>query len=201
MSGRNKNSDLSPTTVDVRPRAIGWVALPLALFASVAFLFAVALKPGGDPSRLPSVLIGKPSPAYKFAAIDGLGAAASGFDQTALTSGRPTILNFWASWCAPCVDENTLLLQLAKRQDLAVVGVNVKDAPGAAKQFLTRYGNPFSLIGADSNGRGSIEWGVYGTPETFILNGRGQIIYKHIGPITQADLETKILPAIDAAKR
>ena len=192
--------DLSPN-LSRKPSAIGWVALPLALFAAVAFLFAVALKPGGDPSRLPSVLIGKSSPAYTFAPIDGLGAAASGFNQSALAAGRATILNFWASWCAPCVDENALLLELAKRKDVTVTGVNVKDTPAAAKQFLARYGNPFALIGADANGRGSIEWGVYGTPETFILNGRGQITYKHIGPITQADLETKILPAIEAAKR
>lgn len=192
---------MNETDLTTKPRAIGWVALPLALFASVALLFAIALKPGGDPSRLPSVLIGKPSPAYAFTPIDGLTVTANGFDQSALASGHPTILNFWASWCAPCVDEAALLLELAKRKDLAVVGVNVKDAPAAAKQFLNRYGNPFTLIGADANGRGSIEWGVYGTPETFVVNGRGQIVYKHIGPITQADLDTKILPAIEAAKR
>ncbi len=190
---------------DVEPsppaRAIGWVALPVVLFASVAFLFAVALKPGGDPSRLPSVFIGKASPAYAFSSIDGLGDLAKGFDQTAFVSGKPTLLNFWASWCAPCVDENALLVDLARRGDVIVAGVNVKDAPAAAKQFLNRYGNPFSKLGADANGRGSIEWGVYGTPETFILNGRGQITYKHIGPITQADLDAKILPALEAAKK
>ena len=196
MSGNDTNSDLSPER-----GTIGWVALPLALFGSVALLFAVALKPGGDPTRLPSVLIGKQSPAYAFAPIETLGANAGGFDQSAFATGHPTILNFWASWCAPCVDEAALLLELGKRRDLTIAGVNVKDAPAAAKQFLNRYGNPFTLIGADANGRGSIEWGVYGTPETFILNGRGQIIYKHIGAITQADLDTKIEPAIEAAKR
>ena len=184
-----------------KPKAIGWVALPVALFATIAILFAVSLKSGGDPSRLPSVFIGKSSPAYRFAPVDGLGDTATGFDQSTFAKGGVTLLNFWASWCAPCVDENALLVEFAKRGGFSIVGVNVKDAPAAARQFLNRYGNPFSLIGADANGRGSIEWGVYGTPESFILNGRGQIVYKHIGPITQADLESKILPAIEAAKK
>ena len=193
-----------------KPRTIGWVALPVALFATIAILFAVALKPGGDPSRLPSVFIGKPAPAYTFAAIPDLGTLATGpngFDQSAFAkrqnaaNNNVTVLNFFASWCAPCVDEHPQLVTIAKRPGVTLTGVNVKDEPANARQFLSRYGNPYSTLGADRNGRGSIEWGVYGTPETFILNGRGQIIYKHIGPIQPSDLETKIYPAIEAAKK
>lgn len=185
-------------------RRIGWVALPVAIFGTIAFLFAVALKPGGDPSRLPSVFIGKPAPAYAFAAIPELATAtpvATGFNQSAFATGpNVTVLNFFASWCAPCVDEHPQLVEIGKRPGVTLAGVNVKDDPSAARQFLSRYGNPFAVIGADRNGRGSIEWGVYGTPETFILDPQGRITFKHVGPISQADLAAKIYPAIDAAR-
>lgn len=187
---------------ETKPRTIGWVALPVVLFATVALLFTAALTSGNDPSRLPSVFIGKPAPAFAFAAIPDLGSSASktnGFDQSALADGRVTVLNFWASWCAPCIDEHPQLVTLGTFPGVTLVGVNVKDDPAAARQFLARHGNPFAILGADRNGRGSIEWGVYGTPETFVLNGRGAIVYKHVGPITEADLKGKIGRAIEAA--
>jgi cytochrome c biogenesis protein CcmG, thiol:disulfide interchange protein DsbE len=189
-----------PTTTK---SGLGWVALPVVLFATVAALFAVSLK-SGDPSRLPSALIGKPTPAYAFAPIADLAAAASpvnGFDQANLANGTVTVVNFWASWCAPCVEEHAQLTALKARPGVTVAGVNVKDDPANARQFLSRYGNPFAMLGADRNGRGSIEWGVYGTPETFIVDGQGRIAYKHVGPIAPADIEKKILPAIAAAAR
>ncbi len=202
--------DARPKDDQPKPRTIGWVALPVALFATIAILFAVALKPGGDPSRLPSVFIGKQAPAYTFVAIPGLATIATGpngFDQSAFANAansaisNVTVLNFFASWCAPCVDEHPQLVTISKRPGVTLVGVNVKDDPSAARQFLIRYGNPYATLGADRNGRGSIEWGVYGTPETFILNGRGQITFKHVGPIQAADLESKFYPAIEAAKK
>lgn len=180
-------------------RGIGWVALPVVLFASVAVLFGVALQPGRDPTRLPSMFIDKSAPAFAFTPIEGLGE--TGFDQTAFAGGGVTVLNFWASWCAPCIDEHPQLVALKGKAGVTVAGVNVKDEPANARQFLNRYGNPFGRLAADRNGRGSIEWGVYGTPETFILNGKGQITYKHVGPITESDVTAKILPAIEAAKR
>jgi len=186
------------------PRRIGWVALPVAIFGTIAILFATALKPGGDPSRLPSVFIGKPAPAYAFAAIPELAATATaaGFDQSALAKGATvTVVNFFASWCAPCVDEHPQLTTIAARPGVRLFGVNVKDDPAAARQFLSRYGNPYAAIGADRNGRGSIEWGVYGTPETFILDSAGRIAFKHVGPISQSDLAAKIYPAIEAASK
>ena len=187
---------------ETKPRTMGWVAFPLVLFATLAVLFAVSLK-SGDPSRLPSAFIGKSARPYAFAPIEALGSAgpaANGFDEKALANGTVTVLNFWASWCAPCVDEHPQLVALKGRPGVTIGGVNVKDDPSAARQFLNRYGNPFNLVGADRNGRGSIEWGVYGTPETFIVNGQGVITYKHVGPITPESLEKKILPAIEAAK-
>jgi cytochrome c biogenesis protein CcmG, thiol:disulfide interchange protein DsbE len=186
-----------------KPARVGWVALPVVLFATLAVLFAVSLK-SGDPSRLPSALIGKPVPAFAFTPIDGLGSvgpATNGFDQAAVAKGRVSVVNFWASWCGPCVEEHAQLVALKAQPGLQVVGVNVKDDPGAAKQFLARYGNPYEMIGADRVGRGSIEWGVYGTPETFIINGAGKITFKFVGPITAAALSEKILPAIEAARK
>ncbi len=182
-------------------RGLGWVALPVVLFATLAVLFAVSLK-SGDPSRLPSALIGKPAPSYAFAPIENLAAAASpmnGFDQAGLATGKVTVVNFWASWCAPCVEEHPLLTALKAQPGVTVAGVNVKDDPANARQFLSRYGNPYAMLGADRNGRGSIEWGVYGTPETFIIDGRGRIVYKHVGPLAPEHIERKILPAIAAA--
>jgi cytochrome c biogenesis protein CcmG/thiol:disulfide interchange protein DsbE len=183
------------------PRGWSWLALPLVIFAGMAGLFAVALR-SGDPSRLPSAFIGKPAPAYAFTPLEGVSVPkANGFDQSALKTGKPVVVNYWASWCAPCVEEHPQLVALAAKADVIVAGVNMKDDPTDARRFLARYGNPFALLGQDRSGRGAIEWGVYGTPETFILNGRGEIVAKHVGPISKADLERKILPAIEAARR
>ncbi len=190
-------------TTNPKPIRLGWVALPVVLFATLAVLFAVSLK-SGDPSRLPSALIGKTVPAFAFTTIPELGSAgpaANGFDQTVLGMGRVSVVNFWASWCAPCVLEHPQLVALKARPGVAVIGVNVKDDPAAARQFLVRHGNPYAVVGADRVGRGSIEWGVYGTPETFIVDGAGKITFKFVGPITAEALAEKILPAIDAAAK
>lgn len=182
-------------------RGFGWLAAPLVIFASVVVLFGVALR-SGDPSKLPSAFIGKPAPVYAFTAIEGLteASAATGFDQAALAKGQVSVVNFFASWCAPCVDEHPQLAALKARGVAAMIGVNVKDEPAAARQFLNRFGNPYGVIGADRAGRGSIEWGVYGTPETFIVDGKGVITFKFVGPITKKALEDEILPAIERAK-
>ncbi len=110
------------------------------------------------------------------------------------------MVNFWASWCAPCVAEHPLLIALKQKTGVAILGVNYKDQPAAARRFLGRYGNPFAAVGADANGRIAVEWGVYGMPETFVLDGRGRIIYKHVGPLSPDVLDTKIVPAIIAAR-
>ncbi|MEI9901373.1 MAG: DsbE family thiol:disulfide interchange protein [Hyphomicrobium sp.] len=185
-----------------RKRRLGWVAAPLIIFAAIIAVFGFALQEG-DPSRLPSALIGKPAPATQFPAVEGLLNAEKpvpGFTSAELATGKPIIVNFWASWCVPCAEEQPLLVDLQQRSGVALYGVNYKDDPVSARRFLGRYGNPFAAVGADAAGRGAIEWGVYGMPETFVLNGRGEIVFKHVGPISAASIETKLLPAIARAQ-
>ncbi len=182
-------------------RGLSWLIAPVLIFASVAALFALALRTA-DPSKLPSAFIGKPAPALQLTALDGLsdGKAIPTFDSARLASGNVSIVNFWASWCAPCVAEHPLLETLKTTAGVDVYGINYKDSPEDAVRFLGRYGNPYTAIGADVKGRNGIEWGVYGTPETFIVNGRGEIVYKHVGAITEDSLKAQLLPAIAKAK-
>ena len=180
-------------------RALLW---PLAIFAVLAAIFAFALR-SGDPSKLPSALIGKHVPAIELAPVEGLtdgNGPVGGFTGIDLAKGHVSVVNFWASWCLPCVQEHPLLVALKERTGVRVYGVNYKDQPAAARRFLGRYGNPFVAVGVDGNGRAAIEWGVYGMPETFVVNGRGEIVYKHVGPITPEALESRIMPAIRAAQ-
>jgi len=165
-------------------------------------IFAFALRMG-DPSKLPSALIGKHAPAVALSPIEGLTDGTHpvpAFSAADLAQGHVSVVNFWASWCVPCVQEHPLLVVLKERTGVRLYGVNYKDQPAAARRFLGRYGNPFAAVGADSNGRAAIEWGVYGMPETFVLNGKGEIVYKHVGPISPESLESKVIPAIRAAE-
>ena len=185
-----------------RPQGRRPLLWPLAIFAILALLFAFALR-SGDPSKLPSALIGKRVPEIGFAGLDGLKDGqqpVAGFAAAELATGKVTVVNFWASWCVPCVQEHPILSALKQRTGTAIFGVNYKDETSQARRFLGRYGNPFTAVGVDADGRGAIEWGVYGMPETFIINGRGEIVYKHVGPISAESLETKLIPAITAAQ-
>lgn len=180
----------------------GWLMAPVLIFAAMAALFAFALT-SGDPTKLPSALIGRPVPPTTFPALEGLlagGQPMAGFQAADLAKGRVSVVNFWASWCGPCIEEHPLLIELKARSGVDLYGVNHKDQPEAGRRFLGRYGNPFTSVGTDRNGRSAIEWGVYGMPETFVINGRGEIAYKHVGPISKESLETKLLPAIAAAE-
>jgi cytochrome c biogenesis protein CcmG, thiol:disulfide interchange protein DsbE len=181
-------------------RGLSWVVVPVIAFAALVALFAFALT-SGDPSRLPSALIGKPVPKMEFPALEGLleaGRPVPGFTSADLKGGV-SVVNFWAAWCAECAGEQELLLDLKTRTGVPIYGVNYKDDPVAARRFLGRYGNPFKAVGTDKGGRSAIEWGVYGMPETFVINGKGEIAYKHVGAITPESLETKLLPAIAQA--
>jgi cytochrome c biogenesis protein CcmG, thiol:disulfide interchange protein DsbE len=181
-----------------RSRALLW---PLAVFCALAALFALALR-SGDPSRLPSALIGKPAPQMTLAALPDLvngSRPVPGFASDEL-KGHASVVNFWASWCEPCEQEHPLLLALQARGVL-LYGVNYKDQASVARRFLDRHGNPFAAVGVDGSGRAGIEWGVYGMPETFVVDAKGLIVYKHIGPITAETLESKLMPAIAAAGR
>jgi cytochrome c biogenesis protein CcmG/thiol:disulfide interchange protein DsbE len=194
-------------TADARlPAASGgslkWVIAPVLVFAALVGLFAFALETG-DPSKLPSALIGKPVPATSFPAVEGLRESEKpvpGFTSSDLAGGKVSVINFWASWCAQCADEQALLLQLREQAGVPLYGVNYKDEAAAARRFLGRYGNPFKAVGTDANGRNAIEWGVYGMPETFVVNGNGQIVFKHVGAVTPESLQTRLIPAIAQAQ-
>lgn len=185
-----------------RKRGLGFVVAPLIIFLALAMMFAFSLT-SGDPSRLPSVLIGKPAPAFEFASLDGLKKQEQqvpGFSQADLAIGEPVVVNFWASWCVPCIAEHPHLIALGEKTGVKMFGVNYKDDPAAARRFMGRYGNPFASVGVDPTGRGAIEWGVYGMPETFVLNGKGEIVYKHVGPITEQSLRDAVIPAVEKAR-
>ena len=189
------------TTTQTKAGSRRWVLLlPLALFLGLAGLFMLRLG-AGDPSRIPSALIGHPVPQTDLPPVAGLTretAEVPGLDPAAF-KGKVTLVNVWASWCVPCHDEAPLLLALARDPRFRVVGINYKDAPDNARRFLGRYGNPFAAVGADANGRASIEWGVYGVPETFVIDAQGRIAFKLVGPITPDNLERTLKPALEKA--
>jgi len=176
------------------------VLLPLVAFLALAALFYFRLG-SGDPSKIPSALIGQPAPATDLAPLPGLerdGRAVPGLSN-ATFKGAVTLVNVWASWCVPCHDEVPFLQQLSKDKRIQLVGINYKDSPDNARRFLNRYGNPFVATGRDDNGRSSIDWGVYGVPETFLVGRDGRIAYKLVGPITADNLVRVLGPEIEKA--
>ncbi|MCB8819150.1 DsbE family thiol:disulfide interchange protein [Microvirga rosea] len=176
-------------TAAAAPRSRLLFILPVLVFLGLAALFVFRLG-DGDPSKIPSALIGKPAPVFTLAPLEGLTAAGKpvpGFSNADL-KGKVTVVNVWASWCAPCRQEHPLLVELAKDPAIRLVGINQKDNPDNARRFLGTLGNPFSAVGVDPNGRASIDWGVYGVPETFIVAPDGTIRYKQIGPLTPENM-------------
>lgn len=183
-----------------RPRRRLLVLLPLIAFAALAALFYGRLF-SGDPSRLPSALIGREAPALDLPALDGLtrdGASVPGL-STASLKGGVTVLNVFASWCAPCRDEHPFLVELSKQQGFRLVGLNYKDDGDNARRFLGRFGNPYAAVGVDAKGRAAIDWGVYGVPETFVIGKDGRIAYKYVGPIDEDGLKARLMPEIAKA--
>lgn len=183
-------------TAERRPLRWG-VALPFVIFAALAGLFWYALHTG-DPSRLPSALIGKPVPEFTLPPLEELkakdGSDVPGFDAADLATGKPTIVNVFASWCVPCLAEHPMLMALAEDQGIRLFGINYKDDPASARRFLGLHGDPFERVGADRTGRVAIDFGVYGVPETYVISGDGKIAYRHVGPLTEDAIKTKILP-------
>jgi cytochrome c biogenesis protein CcmG, thiol:disulfide interchange protein DsbE len=177
-----------PADRTTRPRR--WIVLlPLALFLALAALFYFRLG-AGDPSVIPSALIGHPAPDTDLPPVAGLmrdGKPVPGLSAADL-KGQVTVLNVWGSWCLPCREEAPVLMRMAADPRYRLVGLDYKDEPANALKFLERFGNPFVAIGADANGRGAIEWGVYGVPETFVIDRNGMIVFKLVGPITSANL-------------
>ena len=175
-----------------RPRR--WVfILPLVLFVALSGVFLMQLLSGKDASIVPSVLIGTKAPETDLPPLEGVGLP--GF-STEVLKGRVSLVNVWASWCVPCRQEHPLLMDLAKDGRFEIVGLNYKDKPGQARAFLADLGNPFTRLGVDQTGRAAINWGVYGVPESFIVDGKGIIRYKQVGPIQERDLRDTIRPIL-----
>ena len=190
-----------PSTSGAAPRSPRWlVALPLLGFIALAGIFLLRLH-GGDPSKIPPALIGRPAPPTVLPPLVGLvsnGTQVPGLDP-AVFKGKVSVVNVWASWCVPCHDEAPLLTKLGQDKRLQFVGINYKDAADNARRFLGRYGNPFGIVGVDGNGRASIEWGVYGVPETFVVGREGTIVYKMVGPVTSDNVDTVLKVEIEKA--
>lgn len=173
-----------------RPGNRIWTLLPAGIFAALAGAFSWGLMNPGDD--LPSALTGKPVPEFDLHPIGGRTAGLS----TADLQGEVSIVNVWASWCVPCRVEMPLLVELAGRDTVPIHGINYKDRPVAALRFLEETGDPYTRIGADRSGRASLDWGVYGLPETFVIDAHGRIAYKHVGPFDRRALEEEILPVV-----
>jgi cytochrome c biogenesis protein CcmG/thiol:disulfide interchange protein DsbE len=191
---------MSEKSTSTAPRTTFLMVLPLLAFIGLALLFWFRLG-SGDPSRIPSALIGRPAPQTTLPPLEGLqnnGTQVPGLAPAVFT-GKVSLVNVWASWCVPCHDEAPLLVDLARDARFQIVGINYKDAPDNARRFLGRYGNPFGIVGTDANGRASIEWGVYGVPETFIVGRDRKIVYKLVGPITPDNIKTVLMPEIEKA--
>ncbi len=189
-------------------RRVPWLfAIPLVLFGALSLVFLAGLF-SGNASKVPSALIGRPAPAIALDALEGLqqgGRPVPAFATADLAKGRATIVNVFASWCAPCRIEHPFLVAMAespavKQGKVAVVGINYKDEAENARRFLGALGNPFSAVGVDKAGRAAIEWGVYGVPETFLIGPDGRILDKHVGPLDADSAGRMLARAMALAK-
>lgn len=168
--------------------------IPLVLFIVMAVFLAIGLKL--DPRDIPSPLINKPAPEFN---LPILSEANKNLNKKDLL-GQVWLLNVWASWCASCRVEHPVFNELAKKNVLSIVGLNYKDEPKAAKQWLAQLGNPYQVSIMDQEGRTGIDYGVYGVPETFVIDKKGIIRYKLTGPVSVDDVQQILLPLIDKLK-
>ena len=169
------------------------IAPPL-IFAALAVMFYVGMN-RDDPNALPSAIAGNPAPPV---ALTDLGDEPAFTDETLRQPGVK-LVNYWASWCAPCRAEHPNLTALAE-EGIPIYGINYKDKPENALDFLAELGNPYAAMGADASGRTALDWGLYGVPETYVIDGEGKIVLRFAGPITQRVLEKTIRPAIEGSK-
>ena len=192
---------MSETGTALDARRIWLAALPLIVVVPIAALLLLRLF-AGDPAHIPSALIGKPAPGLNLPGYAG----GPGLADADLHSGHVTIVNVFGSWCEPCRGEQPLLMALSadptlKQLGVQILGVAQKDTPDAIKRYFDELGDPYTKIGLDDSGRAGIDWGVYGVPETFIVDGSGVIQLKHIGPLAEDDIAKEILPAVAAAAK
>lgn len=169
----------------VRPRRSRLLfVLPLLAFAGLGAFLAIGLT--RDPSQLPSALVGREPPQFTLPPLEGRDGR--GLARADLGKGQPMLVNFWASWCVPCRIEHPILDRLAE-EGVTIQGINYKDEPAKARAFLEDMGDPYALVGSDRNGRVAIDWGVYGVPETYVLDGSGRILYRQVGPLQERELK------------
>jgi cytochrome c biogenesis protein CcmG, thiol:disulfide interchange protein DsbE len=175
------------------PRVSPLVFIPPVAFAALAGLFAFGMM-RDDPNELPSALAGGPAPKTVVQPLGNI----THFDDAVLRDGRVKLVNFFASWCAPCRVEHPNLM-LLQAEGLPIYGINYKDDPANAVAFLAELGNPYAAAGADPDGQLAIDWGVYGVPETFVVDGEGKIIARLAGPATQRTIAERLRPALAEA--
>jgi cytochrome c biogenesis protein CcmG/thiol:disulfide interchange protein DsbE len=165
--------------------------LPLLAFCVLVAWFALALRPNYDPQTLPSAMIDQPAPAFDLAALNG----GANLSLSGL-KGQVVLVNFFASWCVPCRIEQPILMRLAKQDHVALYGIDYKDQPAAAKRVLAELGDPYRAIGLDADGITGIDFGVYGVPETYVIDKNGQIRKRFVGPLTEQSLQQELLPLL-----
>ncbi len=168
--------------------------VPLGIFALLAVLLGVGLKL--KPREVPSPFIGKPAPAFN---LPQLKSGKPAFDPAQM-KGQVWLLNVWASWCAPCREEHPLLVEAARNKLVPIVGLNYKDDPRNADEWLRKLGDPYDSIAVDRDGRVAIDYGVYGVPETFIIDRQGIVRMKHIGPLTPDAWSREVVPLLQKLK-
>ena len=166
--------------------------LPVLVFAGVVAYFAVALQPGRDPSLVPSALVGKPVPAFDLPPLEPGKPGVAAKDL----KGQVTLLNFFASWCIPCRAEQPVLMQLTKDAKATLYGIAYKDEPEASRAFLAEAGDPFARVAVDASGRTAIDFGLYGVPETYVVDRDGIIRFRQVGPLDPDTLARKVLPLL-----
>ncbi len=186
----------SPAEAVAVRRRLWLYLLPVAIFVAIGLFLMMGLT--RDPQVLPSALLDKPAPEFSLPPIPGRDD--HGFRRSDL-GGEPMIVNVWASWCVPCRAEHPLVTRLAEQYGYTVHGLNYKDSARDAIAWLRQLGDPFLYVGFDHDGRIAIDWGVYGVPETFVIDRNGTIVYKQVGPITPKILETRIVPLLERLKK
>lgn len=169
--------------------------IPFVLFLAVAVALGVGLTL--KPREIPSALINHPVPEFS---LPPLRQGGKGLSSADLRGGQPVVVNVFASWCVPCRAEHPVLMRFRALNVAPLYGLNYKDKPADARAFLDELGDPFTAIGVDRNGRVGIDWGVYGVPESFVVDGRGNIRMKHIGPLTDHDIDQKVIPLLNRLK-
>jgi len=171
--------------------------VPIAVFAGLVALFAFGLNPNRDLHALPSPLLGKPAPEFALQDVIDPNRVVSNVPL----AGQIYVFNVWATWCAGCRAEHETLLEIAQQNVVPIVGLDWNDDRGKATQWLQQLGNPYAGVGFDKEGRTAIDWGVYGAPETFLVDAHGHVLFKHIAPMTLEVWQQEFLPRIEAARR